>query len=101
MLSFSGLSVEYVPAQVTATVAGLAYDPTSDAVYMAFTQGSAQPSGWNAATWETANGAYVALCLIGPGTTAGPLAPGVWTVWVKVTDNPETPVKRCGQIQVY
>lgn len=101
MLSFSTLSVQYVPAQVTATIAGLNYNPTSDVVQMAFTSGTGQPSTWFTGTWETDQGAYVALCLIGPGTTAGQLAAGVWNVWVKVTDNPEVPVIRAGQIQVY
>lgn len=102
MLSVSALSTQYIPAQVSATKAGVSYNPTSDAVFMAFKQGNVQPSAgdWVAGVWDTAGTAYYALCLVGPsgGIT---LTAGVWNVWVKVTDNPEIPVFLAGQIQVY
>lgn len=39
-----------------------------------------------------------ARVLVGPGELV--LAPGVFAVWVKITDNPEVPVLHAGQITV-
>lgn len=103
MLSFSTQSLEYIPAQVTAVKAGVSYNPTADVVAMTFAPGTvtavpASPT-WYAASWDTAGTAYTALCLVGPGGTTT-LTVGIWTVFVKVTDNPEVPVKNAGQIQM-
>lgn len=103
--SFSTLSLEYVPVQWTATKSGAVYNPTSDTAYMAFVAGSvtATPASltWYSASWDTANNAYYALCLIGPSPGLVALTAGVWTVFAKVTDNPEAPVKNAGTILMY
>ena len=104
MLNFSTASLEYIPVQVSALKSGMPYNPTGDTVAMAFSSGSstATPTAgltFYAGTWDTAQGAYYALCLVGPGGTTA-LTAGIWTVWVKVTDNPEIPVKNAGQIQM-
>lgn len=98
-------SLEYVRSAISAEKAGVAYDPTGDTVVMAFMAGPAAPSSgdWKTASWDTAATTYPptyrAQCLVGPGGTVT-LTAGVYTVWVKITDSPEVPVKRAGQLKV-
>jgi hypothetical protein len=98
-------SLEYVRVPVRAEKSGAAYAPTGDTVQLAFLTSAAAPSGgdWKTASWDTDSSTYPATywaqCLVGPGGTTT-LTAGVWTVWVKVTDSPEVPVKRAGQIKV-
>jgi hypothetical protein len=42
---------------------------------------------------------YIAQCLVGPdgGVT---LATGTYTIWVKVTDNPQVPVEPVDLLQI-
>lgn len=100
----SAASVEYVRVPVSATASGSAVDPTADTVQMAFLATAAAPvSGdWKTASWETdANttpDTYYARCLVGSAVTL--TAGTTYTVWVKVTDSPETPVKRAGLLRV-
>lgn len=105
MLTLSTLSLEYVRVLVSATSSGSAVNPTSDTVTMAFVaEGTAPVSGdFKAATWETDStttpATYFARCLIGPtGTLA--LTAGIYDAYVKVTDSPEVPVHKAGQIRV-
>lgn len=104
MLEFTTASLEYVPVQVTATKSGAVYDPTSDTVQMAFVAGTVTTTPasltFYTASWDTANGAYYALCLVGPSPGVVALTAGIWTVYVKVTDSPEVPVKNAGQIRM-
>lgn len=106
MLRISALSLEYVRVRVSATNAGAAVDPTGDTVVMAFTaEGVAPVSGdWKTASWETdattTTDSYYARCLVGPSGTVT-LTAGAYDVWVKVTDSPETPVMRAGNVEVY
>lgn len=104
MLSFSVDSLVYIPAQVTAVKAGQPYNPTGDTVQMTFTPGVAISTPvsftWYPASWDSAQGAYTALCLIGPGGTVT-LTAGIWSVWTLITDNPESPVLLAGQINMY
>lgn len=102
MLEIAATSVEYVKVPVSVTESGAAVDPTADTVQMAFTTGSGPESGdWKTASWETdattTPDTYYARCLVGSAVT---LAAGTYTVWVKVTDSPETPVKRAGLVRV-
>lgn len=103
MLTLSTLTLEYVRIQVSAAAAGTPINPTGDTVTMAFVTPGATPgvADWHTATWDTAtaNGVYTAQCLVGPGGTAT-LPAGVYSVWIKVTDNPEIPVRQAGQIQI-
>jgi hypothetical protein len=105
----SDLSVEYVKVRVQATVNGVTpYDPTADQVQFAFVDREAEPAGgdWVNGTWETQtintpNGVqhiYRALGLVGPGAKV--LARGVYDVYVKIFDNPETPVRFVGILEV-
>jgi hypothetical protein len=105
MLALSTASLEYVRVPVASERSGASYNPTSDVVQMAFLTSAGPPvSGdWKTASWDTDATTYpptyYAQCLVGPAGTVT-LAAGVWSVWVKVTDSPETPVKRAGQIKV-
>jgi hypothetical protein len=95
-------SLEYVKVPVSATVSGEAYDPTNDTVQMAFTERYTDPvSGdWKTADWEIVGSTYYARCLVGPGGTVT-LTVGDYKVWVKITDNPEVPIKPAGVITIY
>lgn len=107
MLRIPAVSTQYVKVPVYATVAGNTnYDPTVDTVQMAFLSSeAAQPAAgdWKAASWETTTApptVHYARCLIGPAGTVT-LNPGIYTVWVQVTDSPEVPALPVGTIQVW
>lgn len=95
MAEMSTLSLEFVKVQVTFRENGVLQDPTADTVEMAFVQPGSSPGApdWKPATWETAVGPrYLARTLVGPGGTVT-LTADTYRVWVRVTDNPEIPVK--------
>lgn len=96
-MRMSGLSTEYVKVPVTADV-----DPTSDVVMMALTlaAGGVSLGDFTTASWETTDGVHYARLLVGP---AGGLAlpNGSYKIWVKITDNPEIPVKPAGHLTIY
>lgn len=87
---------------ITATVLGAPYDPTGDAVSIAFLPNGVTPASgdWHAATWQTFGGAHYAVCLVGPANGGVVLASGTWTVWTKVTDSPEVPVMLSGYLNI-
>jgi hypothetical protein len=101
----SVLTLEYVKVPVSATSSGAVVNPTGDTVVMAFTVADVDPlvGDWKAATWETDATTdpttYYARCLVGPAGTIT-LAVGVWDVWVKVTDAPEIPARRAGNLEI-
>lgn len=100
IVNLSVLSRVYLQVPVTVTAAGVAYNPTSDVVAFAFPTPGAAPSAWTAGSWDTSiSGGPVAQILVGPGGTVT-LAKGRYTVWVKVTDNPEIPVEEVGLLNV-
>jgi hypothetical protein len=96
----SVLSTEYVQVDVTAD--GGVYDPTAGPVAMAFVVSGNPGSGdWNTGSWDVpTTGGYVAQCLVGPGSGGVALAPGTYVIWLKVTDNPEVPVRAVGLLVV-
>mgnify|MGYP001558342981 CR=1 FL=1 len=98
----SRLSTEFVIVPVNAVFDGQTFNPTQDLVQFAFTAGyGVIPSAWINGSWDVnpVQGIwYNAKCLIGPGSNATPLAPGTYTVWVRITDNPETPVRQAGTL---
>lgn len=104
MLTLSQLTREYVRVAVDAgrDAAGLLIDPTSLAVSMAFrTSGLPVETDWKSASWATEKGRYLARCLVGPGgAPATPLAVGRYDVYLRLTDNPEVPVRRVGALQI-
>jgi hypothetical protein len=98
-LTVPATSTVYIWQQVLATLGGSTYNPTSDAVSMAFQPmpqygPPANATSWNPATWETDSGSvpvYWAKCLIGPSNGGVLLAPGAYAIQVKITDSPEVP----------
>lgn len=93
-------SVEAIRVEVVhTTLAGAAADPTSYPVEIAvLPSGDADPdpSDWLDATWAQGPRSKVATALVGP------LAPGRYGVWVRVTADPEVPVMRAsGTLLVY
>lgn len=102
----SVLALQHVRVPVSADdVDGTNLDPTVDAVVMAFPVTDVDPiaGDWKTASWETdattTPDTYYAKCLVGPGGTVT-LAVGTYDVWVKVTDNPETPVLKAGHLEI-
>lgn len=106
MLRISALSLEYVRVRVQASEAGAAVDPSGNTVVMAFVaEGVAPVSGdWKTASWETDTttnpDTYFARCLVGPAGTVT-LTAGIYDVWVRVTDSPEIPAIRSGNVEVF
>jgi hypothetical protein len=98
-------SREYVQAAVQATVQGQPYNPTGDVVEFAFTTVSGRPSTWYPGGWDgispiSGSAAYRAQILVGPGSSGPTLTPGTYTVFIRITDNPEQPVIPIGQLAV-
>lgn len=79
-------SKQYIYAPVTSTTS-----PTSKPVTMAVKLNGLEPiSGdFKTADWEP--GTTKARIMIGPTSTIGELAPGIYRVWTKVDDDPEDP----------
>jgi hypothetical protein len=101
VITQSSLSLQYVQAQVQATVLGTPYDPTSGVVQFAFTRPGAQPALWLAGAWggTVQSGVFIAQCLVGPGGTIA-LTPARYNMWIKVTDSPEIPVINVGTLMI-
>lgn len=97
-LEISRLSREYVLVPVTMSTAGGAVDPVAAGylVEMALLPPDVDPveGDWAVADWERdAAGVWNARCLVGPG--GGVEVPvGVYEPWVRITGNPEVPVRR-------
>lgn len=75
-------------------------DPTGDNVYMAFPVAGVDPSVFYAGSWMTLSGIYYARCLVGPSGPAT-LPIDYYDVYVKVSDDPETPVLYSGTLEVF
>lgn len=103
LLQLSSLSTEYVRVPVSAFEDGVEVNPSPLAVEMAFPAYGVEPAGgdWVTAEWEpgAACGGWFARCLVGPAG-AVTLANGSYDVWVRVTDSPETPVRKAGPIRI-
>lgn len=91
LLDLPTSTVEYVHVTITADA-----DPTGDTVEMAFTAGIPAPADWHQAEWVP-DTTYDARILLGDTIT---LTAGTYTVWVRVTDNPEIPVLRAGYLRL-
>lgn len=90
----SSLSIEYVSVPFTTNV-----DPDSiGGAELGFVAGTSdtEPEEWHDALIE--DGA--AKVLVGPGQDVT-FTRGTWTVWARVTDNPEIPVEKTGLLSVY
>lgn len=111
-ITIPGESVETVRIPVaTLDNAGLLEDPTAATVEIGFSDArETEPATWNAATWETSEKLrltvggtivetpYKAAILIGTGATD--LAQGLHAMWLRITDNPEVPVRFVGFLEV-
>ena len=102
----SHLSTEYVLVPISATKEGLSYNPTGDTVTMAFMPNAVQQPGvsdWQTASWDTDSTniiyPYTVKCLVGPAGVIT-LTTGTYVIYVKIQDNPETPVLVAGQLIV-
>lgn len=105
-IDLSHLSTEYIIIPVTASKAGVPYNPTGDVVKFAFMPTPTQipqVSDWVLGAWDTDTTnvlyPYSAKCLIGPaGVTA--LGTGTYVIYVQITDSPEIPVLVAGQLVI-
>ncbi len=102
MITISSPSTELVQFRVDIKIDGRVYNPTGDAAAIAFTPEETKPAAgdWHPATWDTTPpNTYRAQILVGP---SGGVTPGVglWDAWVKITDNPEIPVRKAGQLRI-
>ena len=106
MLVISSLSLEYIHVSIAATSAGVDIDPTGDIVTLAFVpQGTTPaPTDFKTGSWvqdtTTVPTTHFARALVGPLGGVVQLTPGLYDVYAKVTDNPETPVKKAGPVRV-
>lgn len=100
-VTISSLSTEYVQILVEATANGVPVNPSSDQVTFAFIAGTTNPQAgdWKTGSWDTdTQGDYLAQCLIGPDGGTITLTPGAYYVWIKITDNPEVPIRNAGYL---
>jgi hypothetical protein len=101
----SSLSTEYLIVPVSARVNGILINPTADAVAFAFKAEGADPgpADWLTGSWAATtplNNYYQAQILVGPGAGGNILAIGTYVVWLRITDNPEVPVRQPGTITI-
>lgn len=90
----SVVSLAYVRANITELVQGAPVDPTGDTVAFAFLPAGESPTSstsFTAGSWDSGGPPYTAKCLVGPGGTIA-LPVGQYSIFLKVTDNPEIPV---------
>ena len=94
-------SIEQMETTVTSTV-----DPTEDVVSWSFPLHGVRPTVWHAGTWQTATGSAGAYSAVAVSPTVGAtgatvvLTAGTYGVYLKITDNPEVPVRRIGPMVV-
>lgn len=102
MYSQSALAKRYIQLQVTKyTPTGLG-DPSASPVAMAFLPTGEDPvSGdWKTGSWvQTPVGDWLAQCLVGPGG-AVTLSPGIYYLWIQITDPSELVIAAVGQLEV-
>lgn len=101
----SSLSTEYVLVPVSARVEGILINPTGDEVQFAFKSDGTDPApaDWLTGSWASTsplNNYYQAQILVGPGIGGNVLAIGTYVVWLKITDNPEIPVRQPGTLTI-
>jgi hypothetical protein len=95
-------SIEQMETTVTSTV-----DPTDDVVSWSFPVKGARPTAWTAGTWKAdATGVAGSFRAVSVSPTVGAtgatvvLAAGTYDAYLKITDNPEVPVRRIGLVRV-
>ncbi len=105
MYRITSLSSPYLRYVVTALVNGSNVNPTLDVVSFAVLAQGVDPQvgDWKAGSWETVTGPpvqYVAKVQVGP-LGVQTLSKGMFTVWIRIVDSPETIITPVGQVQVY
>lgn len=99
----STVSLEYIKVPVNVKKNGVYVDPSLSPAYMAFLSSkTAKPvdGDWKSSTWEPGLGhKYYIRCLVGPGGAAT-LVAGMYWVWVKIVDSPETPIRQVGSVKI-
>ena len=99
-LIISSQSKQFIRVPVSST-----NDPTGDAVSWAIVVPAVEPSLFFAGSWvtildpETSDPTYYAQVLVGPGTGLT-LSRGNYQMYVKIDDDPETPVLLAGILEV-
>lgn len=89
-------TIEKLEVEVTSDV-----DPTGDAVQFSFVAPGERPDTWTAGEWDgdysgtKSTAVTPTIGFTGSGATIE-LAEGAWQAYIKVTDNPEVPVRDCG-----
>jgi hypothetical protein len=89
MRRMASIDTDFISHDVSAkTLAGVAMDLGSDPVRYAFMPNGAKPgtSDWHTGFWAAVG---VAAILVGPANGGIALAPGDYTIWLAVTDNPQ------------
>lgn len=109
MITRSVLDTDYLayPVLIISSTGGH-LNPTSDPVAFAFmpnpTNANPTVSDWHPGSWyTTTNGGYVAQILVGPansGVVPQPAGPGLWNVWIKVTDSIQVPIWQVDTLQL-
>ncbi len=87
---------------------GDSYNPSSDAVAVAFAPVTSPPTPFNAATatWNTASWAvasgpvYWVTILVGPANGGVTLTAGSYVAYVKITDSPAVPVEPAAYVVI-
>lgn len=101
----SSLATTYVRVAAYTDANGVPTNPSSLVVEMAFipaiNNSVPQVSDWKVGSWtQTAQGGYVAQCLIGPSGTIALTAGTTYNVWIQIQASPETVIENVGQIQI-
>lgn len=86
MISIALESIEFLPVDVLVDGA-----VTSDIVKVSVVTAGSRPGTWVVTT--TLDGKN--------GTIISGLAPGIYDVWIQVSDDPETPVILAGSFRIY
>lgn len=102
-ITIAAISTEYLPVNITTTLGGISFNPTSDTVQFAFIAGPDEPGSgdWHNGTWSSSNAPYIAQILIGPANGGLVLDPGSYIIWVKIISSPQVPVFPVGTLTIY
>lgn len=97
----SSLSKEYLVVPVKTNPGGVAVNTAIATVEFAFLAGGEpQEADWKNGEWTSSGQTDYARVLIGPGSTAGALSDGNYTVWLRVSQSPEVVVRPAGSLTV-
>jgi len=102
-VSIAAISTVYLPANISASIGGISFNPTSDEVDFAFISGSAKPQSgdWNTGSWIVGGPPYIAEILIGPENSGLVLPVNSYTVWCRVVATPQVPIFPVGTLIIY